>query len=109
MATVMLNPNPSDTVSDPITRQFSDGTRALDQDPPNFGRGQDGLVNFGQYTLQLRFAPVTGHDEPPGIGAVPEDREKAAAVSQASAGSSVLKLSEYLMFSQAPIPQYSFR
>jgi len=103
VATVMLNPNPSDIVSDPSNCHLSDSTHVLAKDPPNFGRGRGGFVNFDPYVLQLLFAPATDGNGPPLIGAAPEDREKAAAMSQASAGSSVLKLSEYLIFSKEPI------
>lgn len=105
---VMLNPKPSDTVSDPSTGMLSDGTKALRRDPVNFGRGPDGRVNFDEYILQLRYAAVAGDGGAPIIGATPEDRERAAAVSQARPGSSVLPIADYLVFSKVA-PSFTYR
>ena len=90
-------------VSDPSTGMLSDGTLAYRRDPGGFGRGgPDGRVNFGEYVLQLRYAPVPGDGGAPIIGSKPEDRERAAAVSQARFGSAVLPVADYLMFTTAP-------
>ena len=106
VASVMLNPLPADTVSDPSTGTLPDGTQLLRRGRAGFGndfsRGPDGKVNFGDYVLQLRYAPISGDAGPPISGSSPEDRERAAAVSQARTGSSVLPLAEYLMFTSAP-------
>ncbi|KAH8062266.1 hypothetical protein JL722_3180 [Aureococcus anophagefferens] len=73
VATVLLNPRPSDTRGDetggverggaPLPRR---GGR-VDYDSlagsRDVARGGDGLVNFAEYTLQLRFAPVPAVDD----------------------------------------------
>ena len=62
-------------------------------------RAADGKVNFGDYSLQLRFASVEGDAEPPIVGAGPDDRRHAAEQRQAAEGSAVLALAPYLLFS----------
>lgn len=101
VASVMLNPTSADTVSDPSTGTLSDGTR-MPQRERNFGRGPDGRVNFGNYVLQLRYAPVAGDNGPPIVGSKPEDVVQAVSMSQASTGSSVLALADYLVFTTPP-------
>ncbi|KAL1520730.1 hypothetical protein AB1Y20_022298 [Prymnesium parvum] len=95
VASVMLNPRPSDTFSDPSTSTLSDGTVMSRR----YTRDSNGGINFANYVLQLRFAPVAGDEGPPIIGSAPEDRARAASVMQTTAGSAVLPLADYLMFS----------
>ena len=87
-ASVILNPRPIDTRSE---------ANVLGERPKGF-RGPDGRVSFTDFTLQIRYAPVTGDGGPPIIGSAPGDTTAAAAQQQARAGSSVLSLADYLVF-----------
>ena len=111
VATVLLNPRPSDTRGDetggverggaPLPRR---GGR-VDYDSlagsRDVARGGDGLVNFAEYTLQLRFAPVPAVDDWVGNevdrGKGPELIADAAAAAQARPGSAVLPVADYLV------------
>ena len=92
VSTVMLNPQSSDTAADPTDGRASPSVR-------RDRRGSDGRVNFGEYTLQLRFSPVPGDGGAPIIGARPEDRKQATKVAQVRDGGAVLPLADFLVFS----------
>lgn len=55
-------------------------------------------VNFGEYTLQIRYAAVDGDGGPPIVGSRADDKVRAEAQQQASKGSAVLPLADYLLF-----------
>lgn len=96
VATVMLNPGVIDT---------SDNFRA------NVPTRGGGMATFEDFTLQLRFSPVSGDGGPPMAGAAPDDRQKAFAMSQTrDANDAVLSLADFLIFSkEAPTYKFVYR
>ena len=112
VATVLLNPRPSDTRGDAVGGVERGGgalprTAAGRVDYDSLAgsraveRGADGLVNFAEYTLQLRYAPVPAVDDWVGNevdrGKGPDLIREAAAVAQARPGSAVLPVADFLV------------
>ena len=79
---------------------FAFDSFAADRSVP---RGADGLVGFRNYVLQLRFAPDPAVDDWVGNerdrGRGPELVAEASAARQTVAGSAVLPLADFLLFS----------
>ena len=108
LATVLLNERPADTKGDAVggvergAAPFAFDSFAADRSVP---RGADGLVGFRNYVLQLRFAPNpevddwVGNERDRGRG--PELVAEASAARQTVAGSAVLPLADFLLFSEA--------
>ena len=108
LATVLLNERPADTKGDAVggvergAAPFAFDSFAADRSVP---RGADGLVGFRNYVLQLRFAPDPAVDDWVGNerdrGRGPELVAEASAARQTVAGSAVLPLADFLLFSEA--------